>query len=184
MTARTFGPRRCRVGKKPDVQCPEPEFYRCRECGTVWTPLVPEKPVAAPSCCGAEMERIEPFPMEKLPEEIGLDYKITGGPNESAVQVLWSRTAPLQPRWLYLRTFTGGYYKRMAEQKRPPAVFPLADEDAYVYCDKDPCEECTFRCKRGFVLYAWFEEKGLARLPLERMFVTQRAPAGHRSETP
>ena len=39
-----------------------------------------------------------------------------------------------------------------------PLLFALADEDAYVYCDKDVCLECTFMCKRGFVFYVGVED--------------------------
>ena len=52
---------------------------------------------------------------------------------------------------------------------RPPAVFALGGKDAYAYCDKDPCEKCSFRCKNGFVLYAWFEEYGLYAMPINQI---------------
>ena len=46
----------------------------------------------------------------------------------------------------------------------------LADEDAYVYCDREVCrmghEYCQFECKRGMVLYAHCTVHGLFRLPL------------------
>ncbi|MGN0959399.1 MAG: hypothetical protein ACI4OC_01490, partial [Coriobacteriales bacterium] len=51
---------------------------------------------------------------------------------------------------------------------RSPLIFALADEDAYVYCDKAQCQECIFMCKRGFAFYAFFPEAGLVRLPLSR----------------
>ena len=57
-------------------------------------------------------------------------------------------------------------------KKRSPLVFALADEDAYAYCDEDPCLECIFMCKRGFVFLAYVEGFGLVRLPLERAVAT------------
>ena len=60
-------------------------------------------------------------------------------------------------------------------------VFGLAGEDAYAYCDKDPCVECTFRCKRGFGLYYYFEELGVVYLPLDRMCARQQTKNHGRS---
>lgn len=48
-------------------------------------------------------------------------------------------------------------------------VFALADTDAFAYCDEDPCLECVFRCKRGFVIYIYEEETGLVEIPLDKM---------------
>ena len=51
----------------------------------------------------------------------------------------------------------------------------MADEDAFAYCDKDPCVECTFRCKRGMEIYAYVENIGLIVLPLDRMVASGSA---------
>ena len=48
-------------------------------------------------------------------------------------------------------------------------MFGFADEDAFAYCDKNPCVECTFRCKRGMEIYAYVENLGLVVMPLDRM---------------
>ena len=48
-------------------------------------------------------------------------------------------------------------------------MFGCADEDAFAYCDKNPCVECTFRCKRGMEIYAYVENLGLVVMPLDRM---------------
>ena len=110
------------------------------------------------------MERLEPVAPEDLPGGVSLDYRIVGGYNDNAVQFFW-RDAGQENRleWVYLRTFTGGCIKR------PPIIFPLADEDAYAYCDQSLCLECVFRCKRGFILYAYLSGVGLAELPIDRM---------------
>ena len=73
------------------------------------------------------------------------------------------------PEWIYLKTFTGGYLKYVSSEKRPPMVFALADTDAFAYCDEDPCLECVFRCKRGFIIYVYDSRAGLIEVPLDKM---------------
>lgn len=169
MTSQTFSARRSRATTKPLCLTPEPVFYRCPRCGAVLLSAL-EAPAAAPFCCGEAAETCRQVPLEALPEGVRLDYKIVGGYNDNAVQVTWEISkADCRLRWLYLRTFTGGVFRTIPEKKRPPAVFALADEDAYAYCDKSPCLECVFRCKRGFAVYAMIEGIGLVRMPLDRM---------------
>jgi len=62
-----------------------------------------------------------------------------------------------------------GLYQISAGEEAAPIIFPLADEDAYAYCGQSPCLECVFRCKRGFILYAYLSGVGLAELPIDRM---------------
>lgn len=164
-----FGHLRSRATKKPSVTCPPIRFYRCPVCGAVLTTLQ-AAPAQPPVCCGAPMEELLPRPAAELEPEVKLNYLIFGSLNENAVKAEWVcedfREAPV---WVYLRTFTGGQIKYLTPKKRSPILFGLADEDAYAYCDKDPCVECTFRCKRGLALYYYFEGRGLIHLPLERM---------------
>lgn len=111
---------------------------------------------------------------DHLPEGVEFTYAIVGGYDANAVEVRWfipDKAAapdgrPLALRWVMLKTFTGLQVKYPLPGKRPPLVFALADEDAYVYCDEPTCQECTFRCKQGFVLYAAFDGLGIVRLPL------------------
>ena len=183
MGMQVFGPRRSRATRKPETLCSDSSFWRCPCCGVV--ALVSDSDTRkdmSNGCCGEYMERIIPIPAEELPRGIELSYKIIGGPNENAVQAVWSPAH--RPEWLYLKTFTGGQLKYISDKKRSPAVFALADEDAYVYCDKDPCVECTFRCKRGFILYGWFEGTGLAECPLDRMSANWRSQEAHMNEKP
>jgi len=122
------------------------------------------------SCCGVPMERLEPISCQELPEEVSLDYRIVGGYNDSTVELFWTIRKPeYQLEWSYLRTFTGGCLKYPPKGKQPPVIFPLADEDAYAYCDQSPCLECVFRCKRGFVLYVSLSGVGVVELPIDRM---------------
>lgn len=112
--------------------------------------------------------------VDALPEGVELDYAIVGGYDANAVEVRWHFPAeargpegqPLTLRWVMLKTFTGLQVKYPLPGKKPPLVFALADEDAYVYCDEPTCKECTFRCKQGLVLYAAIDGIGIVRLPL------------------
>lgn len=116
------------------------------------------------------MEQLKPLQLAEVSPEINVDYKIVGGFNHSAVQVFWETSQPEEnPEWVLLKTFTGGYLKYLTPKKQPPMVFPLSDEDAYVYCDTGICKECLFRCKRGFILYLYIKTRGLLEVPLEKM---------------
>ena len=128
-----------------------------------------------PSCCGQSMEELIPHDAQEFEPDVKLSYLIFGSVNENAIKAIWEcEDYKEKPEWVWLRTFTGGQLKYTTPRKRSPLLFGLADEDAYAYCDKDPCVECTFRCKRGFGLYFYFEKRGLIYLPLERMCARQQ----------
>jgi len=167
---RKIGPQRYLATSKPLMDRPHTEFFHCRECGNVIRVEPGEKRETGLSCCESRMERLAPRPAEELPDGSELRYDIVGGLNENCVRVFWSGK---RPDWLYLQTFRGGQHIFLKENKRPPAVFALAGEDAYAYCDKDPCEMCSFRCKNGFVLYAWYGEMGLFSLEINQIASTQ-----------
>ena len=116
------------------------------------------------------MKKENPRPTEELPEGVVLDYDIVGGLDQNCVRIFFSGE---KPKLLLLDTFSGFTIKRLNEKSRSPVIFPLAGEDAYAYCDKDPCEMCSFRCKNGFELYAYYEKPGLFVLPLNRIAATQ-----------
>ncbi len=116
------------------------------------------------------MKLLEAKAPSEFLDELLIDYKIIGGYNENVVEVFWQiKNKNVSIEWIYLRTFSGGQLKYLINPKKTSFVFALADEDAYVYCDEDPCLECVFRCKRGFEIYAHIKERGLIRIPLERM---------------
>lgn len=141
-------------------------------CGA--TPLKRGNPT--PACCGQPMRLLEPVDPQTVAEQIALSYRIVGGFDHNAVECSWqSGDAGRAPLWVALKTFTGVQVKYVLPGKKPPLVFALADEDAYVYCDEDPCLECRFRCKRGFVLYFYVPDLGLLRLPLDQMTATGSA---------
>ncbi|MEG1512255.1 MAG: hypothetical protein RR362_00885 [Raoultibacter sp.] len=127
----------------------------------------------APTCCGITTQHLRVTEAEKLPANIKLDYRIIGGFNNNAITVSWEIEDALYTlHWIALKTFTGMQMKYLLPHKKPPVIFALADEDAYAYCGEDPCLECVFMCKRGFVIYAFIEGFGLVRLPLTRMVAT------------
>ncbi|MCI9164311.1 MAG: hypothetical protein HFG59_13880 [Lachnospiraceae bacterium] len=172
MIEQKFGPRRCRDTRKPLAsQCPEVAFYRCMECGALFPVTggkgAEEKEIV---CCGQKARRLEPVDSETAGSQIQVTYQITGGYNDNAVRVSWKCPSPKDhPEWIYLKTFTGGYLKYVSSEKRPPMVFALADTDAFAYCDEDPCLECVFRCKRGFIIYVYDSRAGLIEVPLDKM---------------
>ena len=163
-----FGHLRCRAIKKPTVESPALSFYRCEKCGNLISTMTGQN--GDLFCCGAKMDMMQPKRWDAFEPEIQLSYQIFGSLNENAVKAIWKcEDFYERPEWVWLRTFTGGQLKYTFGRKRSPLLFGLADEDAYAYCDKDPCVECTFRCKRGFGLYFYFKKRGLIYLPLERM---------------
>ena len=172
MIEQKFGPRRCRDTRKPrEYECPDVIFYRCEVCGV----LFPVTGVQNPGekeilCCGSKAKRLIPTEGESVGDIMKVTYQITGGYNDNAVRVSWKMQSPgSHPEWIYLKTFTGGYLKYVRDTKRSPMVFALADTDAFAYCDEDPCLECVFRCKRGFIIYVYEEHAGLMEVPLDKM---------------
>ena len=172
MIEQKFGPRRCRDTRKPlEKQCPDVVFYRCPECGALY-PVTggtnrEEKEIL---CCGKKAERLVPGEADSVRDVMDITYQITGGYNDNAVRVSWKmKPYGRHPEWIYLKTFTGGYLKYVMEGKHSPMVFALADTDAFCYCDEDPCLECVFRCKRGFIIYVYDRQTGLVAVPLDKM---------------
>lgn len=104
-----------------------------------------------------------------LPEGLKLDYEINGGFNNNCLIVTWSDTTEHPCEWICLKTFTGMQLKYAMPKKRNRMIFAFADEDAFAYCNKEPCVECGFRCKSGFVLYANFKGLGIVKKPVERI---------------
>ena len=82
-----------------------------------------------------------------MKDKLDLDYQIDGSNYKKALRVTWKVKEPgYEPRWFAVKTFTGIMTKYVTPKMWPPIVFAFADEDAYAYCDEDPCLECTFRC--------------------------------------
>ena len=115
-------------------------------------------------------------------DRIELDYRIDGGFNANCIIVTWNEKEDVcRLEWACLKTFTGMQLKYAMPGKRRRLVFALADEDAFAYCNKEPCEECGFRCKSGFALYAHVHSIGIVRLSLDRISTSEILSGGRRS---
>ena len=93
-------------------------------------------------------------------------YQIIGGFNNNAIQITLPDDSQEESssdviQWICLLTFTGFQFKYIGPNTKRKVLFALADEDAYCYCDKDPCIECRFKCKNGFAVYTYWRDKGL-----------------------
>lgn len=124
-----------------------------------------------PSAFLESPKRAETIQADELPDEIRLDYRFDGGFNNNVLVFSWNieEDSRYQMEWACLKTFTGMQMKYVLPDKKPPLIFAFADEDAFVYCDKKPCDECAFRCKSGFVLYAKITGLGIVRMSCDRI---------------
>lgn len=167
-----FGPCRSKETSKPKVICPNIMFYQCTKCSRLIYDIY-SKNIVPPRCCENKMEELTPIDKNNLESVIKIDYEIIGGYNSNAVKVYWKiinkNEEDMQPKWVYLKTFTGGQIKYLYKKNKNHVIFALADEDAYVYCDEDPCLECIFRCKRGFEIYVYVKTVGLIKVPLDKL---------------
>jgi len=98
---------------------------------------------------------------------------VTGGFDANQIQVKVGEpphpmNATHAVEWIYLHTFQGGQIKFINGLTTPTATFALADEDAYVFCDRPVClgRRCKFNCKKGFTAYAYCNRDGLWRTTL------------------
>lgn len=185
-----FSPTRTHATWKPRVTAERVPFFRCSECGAIVSgidgnvpiemrndgerSLIAELPYAhadfQPCCHGKPMEKLEVVHADEVMDRIKLTYEILGGMNNNVVFLNWTEKEPgCKLRWAALKTFTGVMMKYVTPKKWPPLRFALADEDAFAYCDQDPCNGCTFRCKRGMEFYCYVENVGLVVLPLDHM---------------
>lgn len=194
MEAKPTSPTRTKATWKPRVDDTDPAFFAegdatlllldtgrdasFREPGRAPVAELPYQPLEGTGLTGdtgpGALRELPLLSADELPEGLEFGYRIVGGYDANAVQVRWrvpadlagKDGAPVALRWAALKTFTGLQVKYPLPNKRPPLVFALADEDAYVYCDEPVCKECTFRCKQGLVLYGAFAGVGIVRVPL------------------
>lgn len=163
---------RCPISHKPSFMVSSPIFLRCDTCGTVVVvqETSPQDSSRTVSCCGSSMKPI-PFCVDSensIDHEI--DYVVFGGLEHNAIRVkigkgIHPMTSDHCIEWVYLHSFQGGQFKKLSLNRRSYATFAFADEDAYVYCDRDICkmgrEFCQFECKRGLVVFAYCSQHGL-----------------------
>ena len=158
-----FSPLRCKLPRKPWIKHAALQFWHCESCTRLLHEYLSEDNTAAsramsshaPVCCGQPMRQLQPQLAQGAENQLDIDYEIVGGLNNNAVRVRWNNATPTPPLWIALQTYTGVYLKHVSPTKRPPLVFPLSDEDAYAYCDKDVCEQCLYCCKKGCAIYVY-----------------------------
>lgn len=170
MQEQKFGIKRSRETTKPKVVCPEIYFYECQNCKSTML-IIGNSTDEFKYCCSNKMKRLDSINAEEIKDKILINYRIVGGFNDNAIEVSWKIVEEKEHdsiEWIYIKTFTGGQLKYVTDPTKTSFIFALADEDAYVYCDEDPCLECTFRCKRGFEIYAYLKSS-LIKIPIERM---------------
>lgn len=159
---------RCRLSRKPWLKNAHVKFYWDRKSDRIFYDFIAE--TAEPDACGESQPLIcagDPLVLlEPRPAAEGMAYDIFGGFDHNAVKAEWTGNAP---RWILLKTYTGASLKQLPRTKKSPVIFPLADEDAYVYCDRDVCEKCLYCCKKGCVLYYYFGNGELRALPLDQV---------------
>ena len=101
---------------------------------------------------------------------IEIDYCFLGGFNNNALKVTWEIIDQVdQLIWIAVKTFTGIQLKYITPENNGFIIFAFADEDAYCYCDYSPCKECVFRCKHGFILYAYCQTGKLIKKACDRL---------------
>ncbi len=191
MSQQVFSATRSKASWKPRVTEADLPFFRCPNCGHVYQGItsgadidysgdgrskiveLPYQNMEAPFCaaCGTPMEVMPLLDVGDLPEDITFDFQFRGGFNANCVKVKWNikMGAPYKIEWVALKTFTGTQLKYLTPKKYSPLTFAFADEDAYCYCDSDPCEECMFRCKYGMAAYIYVDGLGLVRMGFDRM---------------
>lgn len=168
---------RCNISHRPPFRTEEPLFFRCSQCGNFAVIHPAGKNGMHPiiSCCG---EKISPLKVCKDPEIVqthGVDFTIFGGFEHNSIRIAIDKgyhpmEANHRIEWIYLRTFQGGQFKMLPDKGRSVAHFSLADEDAYVYCNREICrmgrEHCQFACKRGMTVYTYCSRHGLTACKL------------------
>ena len=160
----TVSPTRFIGRGKPRKTRKDIEIYHCSCCDSYLTGWRHDSASALPKCCGQTMETVTPIHNEELDPKKQLRYQIRGSLNNNCIVINWGQ---VKPEWLLLETFRGSQFVYVEHSYKE--VFALAGLDAYAYCDKDPCKECSFRCKRGFALYAYLPGIGVVVRPIDQI---------------
>ncbi len=177
---------RCKISHRPPFRNAEPKFYRCGQCQNLIIQASADTETLVCTCCDRQMEKLNAVNQRNISDERHRDekhqderhqieYIISGGLEQNVVKASVGRSLHPMTRehhieWIYFYTFQGGQLKYLAQEKPPEAIFALADEDAFVYCDRKVCkmgnDQCQFQCKRGLILYAYCNIHGLQMIRL------------------
>jgi len=175
----TYGTR-SKISHRPQFMCAEPRFFMCRHCGNLMIQQTmqakrkkeTEKSGVLITCCGQKMNRLVAHTENTYDEQHVPEYTIKGGFANNAIEVRIGHTNHVMTEehhieWVYLYTFQGGQLKHLNATQEPKVTFAMAEEDAFVYCDRPICKmsqgegNCMFRCKRNMVVYAYCNLHGL-----------------------
>lgn len=143
-----------RVDTKPTIIAPSPRLYRLSDGALVWDVFgMPPEAEEVTAKDAATNERYR------------LHYAFIGGKRHHCVEVKVEclTDAPHDIRWIYVRSYTGGQLRFIEENRAPEALLAMAEDDAYMFCQNDPCIECAFACKVGFEIFAYSESEGLLK---------------------
>ena len=180
-----LSPTRTRATWKPRIGDEDVPLFTCATCGRTyvglgsapaqimtdqWRSVIMQPPyaqVGQPTCCG---QPVQPTTLRSTrATAVGYTIDFLGGMDNNRLVLSWTAEAS-EPRCIVVKTLTGIMQRLLSpcETAQRHAVFALADEDAYCYCDLDPCEHCVANCKRGFVIYALCEDGESLRLTCGR----------------
>lgn len=142
---------------KPEQIAPSPILYKTEEGARLyWDILGQGLPEG--------MEIIEP----KGPQEwqrYSFQYAFIGGKNHHCVEITvdGADAGEHDIEWIYVRSYTGGQIRFIKPDDKAYALFAMAENDAYMFCENDPCIECAFACKVGFEFYMYSRSEGLLK---------------------
>ncbi len=141
---------------KPHITAPSPMLFKSEDGQTYWDILGGNAPQ------GMQMESAK-APGESTRYKI--HYAFVGGKNHHSVdvQVEGAEAGHHDIRWIYVKSYTGGQIRFIQPEEEARALLAMAEDDAYMFCQNDPCIECAFACKVGFEIYAYSESEGLLK---------------------
>lgn len=157
MTRERLSITRSQATRRPEIIRPVPHFYEFnnKQILATLTNTTDEMPAGI-----REIKVVLDGKDPRIPK-----YKIIGGFDQNCVQILLPekllKSDHHQIEWVCLLTFTGFQFKYVYKNSKNKLLFALADEDAYCYCDSDPCAECRFKCKNGFSVFAYWRDEGI-----------------------
>ncbi len=98
-------------------------------------------------------------------ERYRIRYAFVGGKDQHAVKVHidGANAGEHDIKWIYVRSYTGGQIRFIKPDQDAHALLAMAEDDAYMFCQNDPCIECAFACKVGFEIFAYSESEGLLK---------------------
>ena len=160
---------RIKSSTKPSFIQGEPTFYHCPRCGQFLVTINNNGGETQLRCCDETLSALTPQNTnDALAEDHLPQMTISGGFESNTLTVNIGTTPhPMTDDhrllWIYVYTFQGGQFKFLRPGDLPEATFALAENDAYVYCDRPVCKgsRCKFNCKRGFTAYSWCNQHGL-----------------------